>query len=169
MLLSKSRIRLAMLMLFVTACCCGVCSGWWMEGKRVLISLPMSACAGDTFVVVWMVALWMRAILKTSLLGSLFSIVAVCTTFATFFMKFSAKPLPSGCCGAVGLCCIPMRLQYLLNSDDAYGGPLSVMIWSQVPCVAHILSRIGRSVSADVDVVMSTVANLVRASMETCT
>ena len=48
-----------------------------MIGRSVFIGLFISACAGGVFVVVCVVALCVSTILNTSLLGSLFSKVAV--------------------------------------------------------------------------------------------
>ena len=77
--------------------CCVDGAPVWTVGIRVLIFLPMRPCAGGMWVVVCAVELCIMTILKTSRLGSFPSRVAVCATFTIFFMKFSAKPLPSGC------------------------------------------------------------------------
>ena len=78
----------------------------------------MRAEARVTCVVACFVALCMRTILKTSRLGSFPSKVAVWTTFVIFFMKFSARPLPCGCSGTVGLWLMSIFLQYLAKSSD---------------------------------------------------
>ena len=116
----------------------------------VLIRRPKSISAGDFSVDECGVALYCKRNVNNCSFGSFFSAIAVWITLHIDFTKFSANPFACGSSGVTGLSVNPICFAYVSRSWLKYGGPLSEVTDSGIPCVEKIRSKIGRSFLNDV-------------------
>ena len=120
--------------------------------------LLKSISAGGFPVEGWGVERNMRRCLFISALGFLFWTIEVCHIFCTCFMKDSASPLDSGSSAlVVTLWCIPAQRKYCCSSCESFplnGGPPSVLMRLQNPCLAKMSSK--ASIFASDEVLLTT-------------
>ena len=76
---------------------------------------------------------------------------AVPIAFSSGWLNDSTSALPWGYKGVLGSYCIPSSFIYVLNSLPLKGGPLSVVTFSGIPCLAKIMSSFGFTFGAEVD------------------
>ena len=84
-------------------------------------------------------------------------------------IKRSTSPFASGCSGVTFRCSKPNDFEKSLNSLPLNGGPLSdFMVWG-MPCLAKIVSNLGRTALLDTKEITSTSGYLLYSSMTTIT
>ena len=89
------------------------------------------------------------------------SLCAICSVLFCTFIKFSAFPFALGCSGVILLWWNPISLTNSANSTDWNDGRLSDSSLSGIPFVVNIFLSLSQVTRQEVDVVCSTVGNLV--------
>lgn len=112
-------------------------------GKLIFIFLPVQASKGDSFVVVWGVALYCRRKWDNWVFQSLPSTVVASINFFKVCIKRSTSSFASGHRGVIFLCLKPDWIAKSLKSCPWNGGPLSDFRTVGYPCLSKIMFRWG--------------------------